>query len=110
MTKKSHQVASRYARRSGQRKRKRPPQSAAPSPEAKLAPDKPAQAGVQRIASQQTELRSKQVTEPRPTTSDRLRVPAVTATHPYIAADLKRIGIITGVIFVLLILLAIIFG
>jgi len=110
VTKRSHQAAARYAGRSGQRKRKRPPKPA-PSPEAKLAPDKPApaQAGVQGIASQQTE-EPKQATEPLPKTSERLKAPAVAATYAYVASDLKRIGIITAAIFILLIVLVIIFG
>jgi hypothetical protein len=45
-----------------------------------------------------------------PETSDRLKSPAVPAIYAYIASDLKRIGIIAGAIFILLIVLAIIFG
>ncbi|MCL0060325.1 hypothetical protein M1N88_00335 [Dehalococcoidia bacterium] len=112
MTKRSQQAASRYARRSGQGKAKRQPKSHPPL-EAKIATARaaPAQAGVRRTASQQTEeVQPKQATEPMPKTSDRLRVPAVAATYAYIASDLKRTGIIAVAIFVLLIVLAIIFG
>jgi hypothetical protein len=45
-----------------------------------------------------------------PKTSDRLKSPSVPATYAYIASDLKRTGIITGAIFILLIVLVIIFG
>ncbi|MCL0098021.1 hypothetical protein M1O19_05850 [Dehalococcoidia bacterium] len=45
-----------------------------------------------------------------PKTSDRLRAPAVAATYAYIASDLKRTGIIAVAVFVLLIVLAIVFG
>jgi len=112
VTKRSHQAASRYARRSGQGKRKQQPKSHPPL-EAKIATARamPAQEGVQRTASQQTEkVQPKQATEPMPKTSDWLRAPAVAATYAYVASDLKRIGIIAGAIFALLIVLAIIFG
>jgi hypothetical protein len=118
VTKRSRQAASRYARRSGQGKRKRPPASS-PPPEVKLATDKstpliqpggrPTEAGVQGLALQQADIRPKLVATPIPDTGDRQQAPALTATYAYIASDLKRIGIITGVIFMLLIVLAIVF-
>ncbi len=106
MTKRSHQAAARYAKRSGRGKRKRLPKSHSPS-EAKIAAPQTEEVQPKQLA---VESRESRVETPDSRAKHLQAREVVAATYAYVASDLKRIGMITGAIFALLIVLAIIFG
>ena len=99
MGKKSYQSASKYARQSNRAKRK--------------GARKPRAQGNANIASQRVntaEASPSQVAQPKPVTRARMGAAVTTSTYAYVASDLKRILIITAAMFVMLIVLAIVFG
>ena len=99
MGKKSYQSASKYAKQSNRAKRK--------------GAQKPRAQGNANIASQRvntTEALPSRATQPKPVTRDRMGAAVTTSTYAYVASDLKRTLIIAAAMFVILIVLAIVFG